>query len=84
MAAIRFKQIAKSMQGDYTLNGSITVSGVATFVQTSSAFPAVIVSGSEEIVASTGTLSGSLSIAGLGKLSNTGSNAVIDLGDNSF
>lgn len=84
MAVIRFKQIAKAMQGDYTLDGSIRVSGVATFVQTSSAYPALIVSGSEEIVASTGTLSGSLFIAGLGKFSNTGSNSIIDLGDNSF
>lgn len=65
------------MFGDFTFFGS------NTFVQTSSAQPALIVSGSEEIVLSdygTSMYSGSLFIQGLGTFADTGSNATVDLG----
>lgn len=77
MALIRSKQLNKSMTGDFTF------SGTTTFVQTSSAQPAIVVSGSQEVVP-TSIYSGSLYIAGLGTFADTGSNEVIDLGDNSF
>ena len=77
MALIRSKQLNKSMTGDFTF------SGTTTFVQTSSEQPAIVVSGSQEVVP-TSIYSGSLYIAGLGTFADTGSNEVIDLGDNSF
>lgn len=84
MALIRSKQISRSIEGDFVLTGSLTVQGVATFVQTSSAYPAIIVSGSQQVVNSINNYSGSVTIQGLGTLSNTGSNSVVDLGDESF
>ena len=77
MAQIRSKQLNKNMTGDFTF------SGMTTFVQTSSSHPAIVVSGSQEVVP-TSIYSGSLYIAGLGTFADTGSNEVIDLGDNSF
>jgi hypothetical protein len=77
MAQIRSKQLNKSMTGDFTFSGK------TTFVQTSSAQPAIIVSGSQQVVPTT-IYSGSLYIAGLGTFADTGSNKVIDLGGNSF
>lgn len=83
MAVIRAKQISKELTGDFVLTGSLTVVGQATFVQTSS-IPALVVSGSQEIVHSIDSYSGSLFIQGLGTFADTGSNATIDLGDESF
>lgn len=83
MALIRSKQINKQLSGDFVLTGSLTVIGQATFVQTSS-IPAIIVSGSQHVVASTSGYSGSVFIQGLGTFANTGSNTTIDLGDESF
>lgn len=83
MAVIRAKQISRDLTGDFVLTGSLTVVGQATFVQTSSVSP-LIVSGSQEIVHSINSYSGSLFIQGLGTFADTGSNAVIDLGDESF
>lgn len=83
MAVIRAKQISKELAGDFVLTGSLTVVGQTTFVQTSS-IPALIVSGSQEIVHSIDSYSGSLFIQGLGTFADTGSNATIDLGDESF
>lgn len=83
MAVIRAKQISKELSGDFVLTGSLTVIGQATFVQTSS-IPAIIVSGSQEIVHSIDSYSGSLFIQGLGTFADTGSNTTIDLGDESF
>lgn len=83
MALIRSKQINKELSGDFVLTGSLTVIGQATFVQTSS-IPALIVSGSQELVHSINSYSGSLFIQGLGTFADTGSNTTIDLGDESF
>jgi hypothetical protein len=77
MSLIRSKQLSKNMTGDFTFSGK------TTFVQTSSAQPAVIISGSQEVVP-TSIYSGSIFIAGLGTFADTGSNKVIDLGNNSF
>lgn len=77
MGLIRSKQLNKNMTGDFTF------SGTTIFVQTSSAQPAVIISGSQEVVP-TSIYSGSIYIAGLGTFADTGSNEVIDLGNNSF
>ena len=77
MAQIRSKQFSKSMTGDFTFSGK------TTFVQTSSTQPAIVLSGSQEVVPTT-VYSGSIFIAGLGTFADTGSNKVIDLGDNSF
>ena len=77
MAQIRSKQLYKSMTGDFTFSGK------TTFIQTSSTQPAVVISGSQEVVPTT-IYSGSIYIAGLGTFADTGSNKVIDLGDNSF
>jgi hypothetical protein len=77
MALIRSKQFSKIMAGDFTFSGK------TTFVQTSSAQPAIVVSGSQEVVPTT-VYSGSIFIAGLGTFADTGSNKVIDLGSNSF
>ena len=77
MSLIRSKQLSKNMTGDFTFSGK------TNFVQTSSAQPAVIISGSQEVVP-TSIYSGSIYIAGLGTFADTGSNEVIDLGDNSF
>ena len=77
MAQIRSKQFSKSMTGDFTFSGK------TTFVQTSSTQPAIVLSGSQEIVP-TSIYSGSIFIAGLGTFADTGSNKVIDLGNNSF
>jgi hypothetical protein len=77
MSLIRSKQLSKNMTGDFTFSGK------TTFVQTSSAQPAVIISGSQEVVPTT-IYSGSIFIAGLGTFADTGSNKVIDLGNNSF
>lgn len=87
MALIRFKQIERTINHDLVLSGSLTVYGNATFVQTSSDIPAIIVSGSQVIVRSdipVQTVSASISIQGLGVFADTSSNAVIDLGDESF
>lgn len=83
MALIRSKQISKELSGDFVLTGSLTVFGQTTFVQTSS-IPAIIVSGSQHVVASTAGYSGSVFIQGLGTFADTGSNTTVDLGDESF
>lgn len=83
MAIIRTKQIEKIFEGDIEISGSISILGSATFVQSQSAVPAIIVSGSAHIVP-TNIFSGSLYIQGLGTLADTGSNATIDLGNESF
>jgi hypothetical protein len=83
MAIIRTKQIEKIFEGDIEISGSISVLGSATFVQSQSAVPAIIVSGSQEIVP-TDIFSGSIFVQGLGTFADTGSNAIIDLGDESF
>jgi hypothetical protein len=83
MALIRSKQLSKELTGDFVLTGSITVIGQGTFVQTSS-IPAIVISGSQHVVASTSGYSGSIFIQGLGTFADTGSNAVIDLGNESF
>ena len=83
MALIRSKQLNKDFSGDFTLTGSLTVIGQSTFIQTSS-IPAIIVSGSQHVVASTAGYSGSVFIQGLGTFADTGSNATVDLGDESF
>ena len=83
MALIRSKQLSKELSGNFVLTGSLTVIGQATFVQTSS-IPAIIVSGSQRVVASNSGYSGSIFIQGLGTFADTGSNAVIDLGNESF
>jgi hypothetical protein len=86
MALIRFKQIEKSLPGNLSITGSLTVAGNVTFIQTSS-IPALIISGSEVIVKSDtipSTYSASLSIQNLGTFADTGSNGIVDLGDNSF
>lgn len=77
MSLIRSKQLSKNMSGDFTFSGK------TTFVQTSSTQPAVVISGSQQVVP-TSIYSGSIFIAGLGTFADTGSNKVIDLGDNSF
>jgi len=84
MSIIRSKQISRNLEGDFVVTGSLTVQGISTFVQTSSAYPAIIVSGSQQVVASINDYSGSITIQGLGTLSNTGSNSVVDLGNESF
>jgi len=86
MALIRFKQIERLVPGDLTISGSLSVYGNATFVQTSS-IPALIVSGTQEIVKSditATTYSASLEIQNLGTWADTGSNQTIDLGDESY
>jgi hypothetical protein len=83
MALIRSKQLNKELTGDFVLSGSLTVVGQSIFIQTSS-IPAIIVSGSQHVVASDSGYSGSIFIQGLGTFADTGSNAVIDLGDESF
>jgi hypothetical protein len=83
MAIIRTKQIEKIFEGDIEISGSISVLGSAIFVQSQSAVPAIIVSGSQEIVP-TDIFSGSIFVQGLGTFADTGSNAIIDLGDESF
>lgn len=77
----------KQYEGDIVISGSLSVYGNATFVQTSSAIPAIIISGSQEVVrseVSPTTFSASIYIQNLGTLADTGSNAIIDLGDESF
>jgi hypothetical protein len=83
MALIRSKQMSKELTGDFVLTGSLTVIGQGRFVQTSS-IPAIVISGSQHVVASTSGYSGSIFIQGLGTFADTGSNAVIDLGNESF
>jgi hypothetical protein len=83
MALIRSKQMSKELTGDFVLTGSLTVIGQGTFIQTSS-IPAIVISGSQYVVASDSGYSGSIFIQGLGTFADTGSNAVIDLGDESF
>jgi hypothetical protein len=83
MALIRSKQLNKELTGDFVLSGSLKVVGQSIFIQTSSV-PAIIVSGSQHVVASNSGYSGSIFIQGLGTFADTGSNAVIDLGDESF
>jgi hypothetical protein len=83
MALVRSKQLSKELSGDFVLTGSLTVIGQATFVQTSS-IPAIIVSGSQHVVPSANGYSGSVFIQGLGTFADTGSNATVDLGDESF
>jgi hypothetical protein len=75
MALIRSKQLNKVMDGDFT------ISGMTTFIQTS-VEPAIVVLGSQQIFST--NYSASLLIQDLGTLATTGSNATIDLGDNSF
>ena len=84
MPVIRAKQMSKSMEGDYLLSGSISVFGTATFTQTSSVYPAITISGSQEVVPVVNAFSGSVYIQGLGTFADTGSNEIIDLGDESF
>ena len=86
MALIRFKQIEKPILDDVIISGSLSVYGNATFVQTSS-IPALIVSGSQQIVKSNitaTTYSASLGIQNLGTWADTGSNQTIDLGNESY
>ncbi len=86
MALVRFKQIEKTISSNITISGSLSVYGNATFIQTSS-IPALIVSGTQEIVKSditATTYSASIGIQNLGKWADTGSNQTIDLGDNSY
>ena len=86
MPIIRFKQIEKTISADITISGSLSVYGNATFIQTSS-IPALVVSGTQEIVKSditATTYSASIGIQNLGKWADTGSNQTIDLGDNSY
>lgn len=86
MALIRFKQIEKTIIDDVVISGSLSVYGNATFVQTSS-IPALIVSGTQQIVKSditATTYSASLDIQNLGAWADTGSNQTIDLGDESY
>ena len=86
MALVRFKQIENRLPEDLTISGSLTVYGNATFIQTSS-IPALIVSGTQEIVKSDitpTTYSASIGIENLGKWADTGSNQTIDLGDESY
>lgn len=86
MALIRFKQIEKTIIDDVVISGSLSVYGNATFVQTSS-IPALIVSGTQQIVKSditATTYSASLDIQNLGTWADTGSNKTIDLGDESY
>ena len=75
--------MSKELTGDFVLTGSLTVIGQGTFIQTSS-IPAIVISGSQYVVASDSGYSGSIFIQGLGTFADTGSNAVIDLGDESF
>jgi hypothetical protein len=84
---IRSKQFEKKLIGDVVISGSLSVLGTGVFIQSSSEAPALIVSGSEVIVRSSysgSTYSASLSIQGLGTFADTGSNAIIDLGNESF
>lgn len=86
MALIRFKQIENFLTEDISISGSLTVYGNATFIQTSS-IPALIVSGTQEIVKSDitpTTYSASIGIQNLGKWADTGSNQTIDLGNDSY
>lgn len=83
MAIIRTKQIEKIFEGDIEISGSISILGNATFVQSQSAVPALTVSGAQDIVP-TNEFSGSIYVQGLGTFADTGSNATIDLGDESF
>ena len=86
MALIRFKQIENFLSEDISISGSLTVYGNATFIQTSS-IPALIVSGTQEIVKSditATTYSASIGIQNLGKWADTGSNQTIDLGNDSY
>jgi hypothetical protein len=86
MALVRFKQIENRLPEDFTISGSLTVYGNATFIQTSS-IPALIVSGTQEIVKSditATTYSASIGIENLGKWADTGSNQTIDLGNESY
>jgi hypothetical protein len=83
MALIRSKQLNKELTGDFVLSGSLTVAGQSIFIQTSSV-PAIIVSGSQHVVASDSGYSGSVYIQGLGTFADTGSNQTVDLGDESF
>ena len=83
MAIIRTKQIEKIFEGDIQISGSISILGNATFVQSQSIVPAITVSGSANIVP-TNIFSGSLYIQGLGTFADTGSNAIVDLGNESF
>ncbi len=85
MAQLHFSQLNPS--GSLNITGSFSVAGQSVFYQTDSALSALIVSGAMEIVKSTlaaQAISGSLSIQGLGTLADTGSNAVIDLGEDDF
>ena len=83
MAIIRTKQIEKIFEGDIEISGSISILGNATFVQSQSAVPAIAISGAAEIVP-VNIFSGSLYIQGLGTFADTGSNASVDLGNESF
>jgi len=83
---------AKQIRGPFTnlvVSGSLVVSGTSVFIQTD-ANPALTVLGAQAISSSylysTGSSggSGSISIYGLGTLADTGSNAIIDAGDESF
>ena len=85
MAQLHFSQFNPS--GSLNITGSFSVAGQSVFYQTDSALSALIVSGAMEIVKSTlaaQAVSGSLSIQGLGTLADTGSNQVIDLGEDDF
>lgn len=87
MALIRTKQLQLLFEGNITISGSLNVLGNTTFTQSSSNIPALTVSGSEVIVASNfsgSKVSASLTIQNLGTLADTGSNAIIDLGNESF
>jgi len=83
MSIVRTKQIERVFRGDITISGSLNVLGDATFVQSQSGVPALIVSGAQEIVP-TNEFSGSIYVQGLGTFADTGSDATIDLGDESF
>lgn len=87
MARLATKQI-KGPFKNLVISGSMVLSGSAIFIQTD-ANPALTVLGAQAVSSSylysgAGGGSGSINIFGLGTLADTGSNAIIDAGDESF
>jgi hypothetical protein len=80
---------AKQIIGRFTnlsVSGTFDVTGSTVFIQSTSD-PAITVLGAQIISSSylaPGNGSGSLSIFGLGTFADTGSNAIVDAGDESF
>jgi hypothetical protein len=70
--------------GSFKITGSLDVYGQSVFFQTNSTQAALIVSGALELVQaqiSTQIVSASLTVQGLGTFADTGSQAVVDLGE---